>query len=271
MAINAPQFNPIAISIGPLNIYWYAIAYMLGFLLAYLLFVPMAKNQLLGQNRSKEQLKKMVDDLLLYVVLGVVIGGRLGFILFYSPQTILTDPLQILRVWDGGMSFHGGLFGVLIACAIFSYAEKIPYLQLMDVLAILAPIGLFLGRIANFVNGELWGRPTDVPWAMIFPYAPDDLPRHPSQLYEAALEGIALFTILVVCAQIPWFRKQAGRLSALFLLGYGLARFTVEFFREPNEGLGNVIFGLTMGQTLTLSMFIIAIILIIHSNIKGKS
>ncbi|MFV0431747.1 MAG: prolipoprotein diacylglyceryl transferase [Alphaproteobacteria bacterium] len=269
MARTAPMFNPIAFSIGPIDIRWYALAYMFGFLIAYFLFVPFAQKQLLGKDYNKEQLKTMLDDLLLYTVLGVVLGGRLGYVLFYvffyDPAILIADPLMALRIWDGGMSFHGGLFGVLFACALYCIIHRKPYLKLMDILALLAPIGLFLGRIANFVNGELWGRPTDVPWAMIFSHANDGIARHPSQLYEAALEGILLFVILFICSHFQWFKEKAGRLSALFLLGYGLARFIVEFFREPNEGLGNIIFGLTMGQTLTLSMFIIAFILIIQS------
>ncbi len=263
----APDFDPVAISLGPIDIRWYALAYLAGFIFVYMSFSYLAKPLTLGQKHDKQALKQMVDDLLIYAVLGVVLGGRAGFVLFYEPHLLWNNPIQALRIWDGGMSFHGGLFGVLIACFIFARRQKISYLALMDVLAVSTPVALFFGRIANFVNGELWGRASDVPWAMIFKNAcylsPSDCsPRHPSQLYEAALEGLLLFIIMLIAWRMPFFRRQTGLLSALFLLGYALFRFIVEFFREPDIGLDNVIFGLTMGQTLSLLMVAIALWLI---------
>ncbi len=263
MARYAPDIDPIAISIGPIPIRWYALAYIVSFILVYFLFVPTAKKLPLGRNRSSEELKKILEDIFVYSVLGVIIGGRLGWGIFYA-NAFQTNPLYILKIWEGGMSFHGGLLGVILACWLYSLRSRNPFLHIMDVLAVLAPIGLFFGRIANFVNGELWGRPSDVPWAMIFKYA-DELPRHPSQLYEAALEGVLLFVIMQIAMRVTWFKQSAGRLSALFLLGYGLARFSVEYFRQPDFGLENVIFGLTMGQTLTLAMFATSFILIFYS------
>ncbi len=264
MAQYAPDINPVAFSLGPIDIRWYALAYILGFILVYLLFIPTAKKLPLAINREQKELKQILEDIFSYSVLGVIIGGRLGWVLFYS-DILSTHPLDAFKVWQGGMSFHGGLAGVIVACALYAYFKHKPFLQITDVLATLAPIGLFFGRIANFVNGELWGRPSDVAWAMIFKHA-DELPRHPSQLYEAALEGLLLFIIMQMALRMRWFNKAVGRLSALFLLGYGLARFTVEYFREPDPGLGNVIFGLTMGQSLTLLMFAAAIALMMLSD-----
>ncbi len=271
MSLYAPDINPIAISLGPVPIRWYALAYIVSFILIYFLFIPTAKKLPLGHNRTKDELKAILEDIFVYSVLGVIIGGRLGWIIFYS-NAFQTNPLLIFKVWEGGMSFHGGLLGVILSCFFYSSKQKKPFLLITDVLAVLAPIGLFFGRIANFVNGELWGRPSEVPWAMIFKYA-DEQPRHPSQLYEAALEGLLLFIIMQIAMRIQWFKSSAGRLSAFFLLGYGTARFSVEYFRQPDLGLENVIWGLTMGQTLTLAMFAIAFILIFYSykSSKGKA
>lgn len=273
--IYAPDFDPVAISLGPIDIRWYALAYLVGFIFVYMSFAFLAKPLTLGKTQSKEQLKQIVDDLLIYAVLGVILGGRVGFVLFYQPHLLWSDPIQALKIWDGGMSFHGGLLGVLIACFIFSRRQKISYLALMDVLAVSTPVALFFGRIANFVNGELWGRVSDVPWAMIFKHAcrldPSNCsPRHPSQLYEAALEGLLLFIIMIIAWRMPFFRRRTGMLSALFLLGYALFRFIVEFYRQPDIGLDNVIFGLTMGQSLNLLMVAIAVWLISPYNKYNK-
>ncbi len=289
--IYAPDIDPVALALGPLDIRWYALAYLAGFIFVYMSFAFFAKPLTLGKNHNHGQLKQMVDDLLIYAVLGVVLGGRIGYVLFYQPYLLWSNPIQALRIWDGGMSFHGGLFGVLLACLIFARKQKIPYLALMDVLAVSTPVALFFGRIANFVNGELWGRTSDVPWAMLFKNAcyPNPMnykqlwgdapwsavfkdayllnpatcsPRHPSQLYEAALEGLLLFIIMIIAWKMPLFRRKTGLLSALFLLGYAFFRFIVEFFREPDIGLDDIFFGLTMGQTLSLSMVAIAVYLI---------
>ncbi len=269
MPLYAPDINPIAFSLGPIPIRWYSLAYIVSFIIIYFLFIPTAQRLILGKKYDKAELKKILEDIFVYSILGVIMGGRLGWSIFYS-DLIFTNPLGILKVWEGGMSFHGGLVGVIVALSIYSFKSKNAFLPMMDVLAVLAPIGLFFGRIANFVNGELWGRPSDVAWAMIFKYA-DELPRHPSQLYEAALEGLLLFVIMLGASYMAWFKYTAGRLSALFLMGYGIARFSVEYFREPDAGLSEVFLGLTMGQSLTLVMFVTAFILIILSyQTKGK-
>jgi phosphatidylglycerol:prolipoprotein diacylglycerol transferase len=200
--------------------------------------------------------RRHADDMVFYATLGILIGGRTAYVLFYKPS-LLIHPLNALKLWEGGMSFHGGVIGVTVGILYLSWKNKLNWLRVHDYVACCVPFGLFFGRIANFVNGELWGRVTDVPWAIVFPGAyAGGLPRHPSQLYEAALEGIVLFSVLA------WFfwktkaRYEPGKLVGIFLVGYGLARFTVEFFREPDEGLGTLSWGLTMGQTLTLPMLI---------------
>ena len=252
-AIPFPAFDPVAIHLGPLAIRWYALAYIAGLLLA----VFHAK-WILRQPRFFAPGKPFMpphalDDFMLWAMLGVVLGGRLGYVLFYGPWYFLRHPLQIFAVWHGGMSFHGGFLGVLIATWLFAGRQGIPFLRLLDIAAAATPIGLFLGRIANFINGELWGRPTDVPWAMVFPRAGPE-PRHPSQLYEAALEGIVLFIILHLMVRAGALRRP-GLVAGAFTAGYGLARFTVEFFRQPDRQLGYLAGGwLTMGMLLSLPL-----------------
>jgi phosphatidylglycerol:prolipoprotein diacylglycerol transferase len=201
-----------------------------------------------------------IDDLLFYATLGVILGGRLGYVLFYQTGYYLTHPHEILYVWHGGMSFHGGLAGVLIAAALFARSRDLPFLEIGDALAIVTPIGLFFGRIANFINAELWGRVTDVPWAVIFPTAGPE-PRHPSQLYEAALEGLLLFAVMWWLGARPRDPRGRGFLSGVFLIGYSLSRILVEFFREPDAQLGFLAGGLTMGQILSLPMLVAGILL----------
>lgn len=242
-----PQFDPVALQLGPLAIRWYGLMY----LTAFALFLGLGRYRLnarpdLGWHKNE------LDDLLFYGVLGVVLGGRLGYILFYKAGYYLQHPLEIFAVWQGGMSFHGGFLGVLVAMWLLARKTGKPWLAVTDFIAPLIPLGLGAGRIGNFINGELWGRPTDVPWGMVFPQA-DRLARHPSQLYEFALEGLALFTLLWFFSRRP---RPLGAVSALFLIGYGSFRFLAEFSREPDDFLGLLTLGLSMGQWLSLPMVV---------------
>ena len=251
-----PQIDPVIVQIGPFGIRWYAMAYIAGLVLGWRLMrrlvtrPPMVATPLL------------VDDFLTWATLGVVLGGRLGYVLFYQPMAFLDSPLRILQVWTGGMSFHGGMLGVALATVWFCYRNSIPLLRFADRMAVCAPIGLCLGRVANFINGELWGRVApDVPWAMVFPFG-GPLPRHPSQLYQAVLEGVVLFVLLFALSRREAVRAHTGMLTGVFLVGYGLARITGEFFREPDAFLGFLAFGATMGQLLSIPMVLVGVWLI---------
>ena len=251
-----PQIDPVIVQIGPFGIRWYAIAYIAGLVLGWramrrLVTMPPAVATPL-----------QIDDFLTWATLGVVLGGRLGYVLFYQPAVFLADPLRILQVWTGGMSFHGGMLGVSLATIWFCRRNAIPLLGFADRLAVVAPIGLCFGRLANFINGELWGRPApSLPWAMVFPNG-GPIPRHPSQLYQAFLEGLVLFGVLFLLSRRDWVRAQAGMLTGVFLTGYGLARITGEFFREPDAFLGFLFAGTTMGQLLSVPMVLAGIWLI---------
>lgn len=245
-----PQFDPVALHLGPLAIRWYGLMYLLAFGLFLLLGRQRIKNCPQSGWTAKE-----LDDLLFYGVLGVVLGGRLGYVLFYQPAHFLAHPLEIFSVWQGGMAFHGGFLGVLVAMGLFARKTGKSWLAVTDFIAPLVPLGLGAGRIGNFINGELWGRPTDVPWAMVFPQV-DSVPRHPSQLYQFALEGLTLFVILWLFSSKP---RPAGAVSGLFLIGYGSFRFLVEFTREPDSFLGLLAMGLSMGQWLSLPMIVAGI------------
>ncbi|MGZ8271038.1 MAG: prolipoprotein diacylglyceryl transferase [Methylophilus sp.] len=246
-----PQFNPIAIQITEkFGVHWYGLMYLIGFV-AFLL---------LGKYQIKHKPwfnwnQQMLDDALFFGALGVVLGGRIGYVLFYQFSNFMSHPLDIFKVWQGGMSFHGGFLGVLIAMYFFHKKHPQPWLKIMDFVAPLVPIGLGAGRMGNFINGELWGRPTDSAYGMIFPQV-DQIARHPSQLYEFALEGLALFAILWLFSRKE---RPIGSISALFLLGYGSFRFLVEFTREPDDFLGLLQLGLSMGQWLSLPMILLGI------------
>jgi phosphatidylglycerol---prolipoprotein diacylglyceryl transferase len=241
-----PNFDPIAISIGPVAIRWYGLMYLAAFVAFIALCRLRARNQpALGWNPA------MIDDVLFYGVLGVILGGRLGYVLFYKPGYYLAHLAEIPAVWQGGMSFHGGFLGVLAAMWLYARSRKLGFWSVMDFIAPAVPLGLAFGRLGNFINGELWGRPADGPWGMVFPQAGDGIARHPSQLYQFALEGLALFALLWFFART---KRPAGAISGTFLAGYGAFRFIAEFAREPDSFLGVLSFGLSMGQWLSLPM-----------------
>jgi phosphatidylglycerol---prolipoprotein diacylglyceryl transferase len=253
-AIPFPAFNPVAISLGPFAIRWYALAYIVGLLIGWRYCLALAA-------RPPHLVERQdVDDFLVWATLGVVLGGRIGYVLFYKPGYYIYHPIEALYVWHGGMSFHGGAIGVTIAIILFTRARRIPLFAFSDIITEAIPIGLFFGRIANFINGELFGRPSDVPWAMIFPNG-GPLPRHPSQLYEAICEGILLF-LLLFCAERLSGRRRPGILTGLFLSAYAVARMSGELFREPDPQLGFLVFGTTMGQLLSIPMLIIGALII---------
>ncbi len=247
LAIPFPAIDPVLLQLGPFAIRWYALAYIAGIVLGWIMARRLVRRP--GWVIDPDA----IDDLVLYITLGIILGGRLGYVLFYQPDWYLSHPLEILHVWRGGMSFHGGLIGIITALFIFAWRRNIPVLELGDLVAAVGPLGLFFGRIANFINAELCGLPTDVPSAVIFPGAGPQ-PRHPSQLYEAALEGILLFIVVQLLAWRPRLPEQRGQIGGAFLAGYALCRFTVEFFREPDAQLGYLLGGLTMGQLLSLPM-----------------
>ena len=249
------HLDPVALDLGFLQIHWYALGYVVGILLGWYYLT-----RLIAQPNAP-MARRHADDFVFYATIGILLGGRLAYVLFYHPD-IFADPLEILKLWQGGMSFHGGAAGVSLGILYMARKNGLSALRIHDYIACCAPFGLFFGRIANFVNGELWGRPSDVPWAMIFPDAPDGLPRHPSQLYEAGLEGVVLGLVLALFFWRTEARQQPGKLLGIFLLGYGLSRFVVEYFREPDAQLGTLSWGLTMGQTLTLPMIIAGLYLI---------
>lgn len=256
-----PNFDPIALQLGPIAIRWYGLMYLTAFAIVIFLGRYRIRNQPWLSITSRD-----LDDMLFYGVLGVVLGGRLGYIFFYKPLEYLHDPIRIFFVWEGGMSFHGGFLGVVIAMMWFARSHGKRWLQVTDFIAPLCPLGLGAGRIGNFINAELWGRPSDVPWAMVFPQV-DGLARHPSQLYEFLLEGLVLFALV-------WFYSRRwrplGAVSGVFLVGYGVLRFTVEFTREPDSFLGLLPLDLSMGQWLSLPMIVAGLVLIIWANRHGR-
>ncbi|MGQ0444306.1 MAG: prolipoprotein diacylglyceryl transferase [Beijerinckiaceae bacterium] len=262
MSLPYPSIDPVLIAIGPLPIRWYALAYIAGLLLGWAYARALAKHKAFwGGAAPLDPLD--IDDLLLFAALGVILGGRLGYVFFYNAEYYLAHPAEIFAVWKGGMSFHGGLAGTALAIYVLAKRKKIPVLSLADVCAAAVPIGLFLGRLANFIKPELWGRPSSVPWAMVFPGAGPS-PRHPSQLYEAGLEGIVLFLVLYIAVQLGALRRP-GLVAGLFAAGYGIARITCEFFREPDPQLGFLFAGATMGMLLSLPLIAIGIGFIVRA------
>lgn len=253
MALTFPNIDPVAIALGPVQIRWYALAYLAGILLGWFYALRIVKwDEASGARPNRAD----IDDWLPFAVLGVILGGRLGYVLFYQPGYYLANPGEILHVWNGGMSFHGGAAGVIISLIAYSLVKGIPMFRLGDLAALCSTIGLFFGRIANFINGELYGRVTDSPLGMVFPGG-GPAPRHPSQLYEAILEGLLLFTVLSLMMRKDGVRGRPGIVGGAFLIGYGLCRMFVENFREPDAYLGFLTFGLTMGQWLCVPMIVI--------------
>jgi phosphatidylglycerol:prolipoprotein diacylglycerol transferase len=262
-----PQFDPVALSLGPVQIHWYGLTY----LVAFGLFLFLAgRRAAMPQFASVGWTRRDAEDLLFWGVLGVVVGGRLGYALFYKPGYYLGHPLEVLMVWRGGMSFHGGLLGAITAMALFARQRGRPFLQVADLVAPCVPTGLASGRIGNFINGELWGRPADpsLPWAMVFPQSGSDVPRHPSQLYQFGLEGLLLFVLLW------WYGRRGrptGQVSAAFLVGYGVLRFVAEYFREPDSFLGLLALNMSMGQWLCVPMIAAGIALWLWAARRAQS
>src|SRR5947208_10301015 len=269
LTITFPSICPVAISIGPLAIRWYALAYICGIVLGWIYARALIRNEKLWGGPAPVA-PVQLDDFILWVTLGIILGGRTGYVLFYNLPFFIEHPVAIFRLWEGGMSFHGGFLGCVVAVMWFARRNRISILSLGDITTAVGPIGLLLGRIANFINGELWGRATDasLPWAMIFPNDPAHLPRHPSQLYEAGMEGILLFTVLAVMIRLGAL-KRPGMILGSFILIYGLTRIAGEQFREPDVQLGFLWGGLTMGMLLSIPMLIVGGILIVLAVRRG--
>ena len=268
LLIDFPVFNAVAISIGPIAIRWYALAYIGGIVLGWIYARSLLKKERLWGGPASITLVQL-DDFILWVTIGIIVGGRTGYVLFYNPVFFIEHPAAILKLWEGGMSFHGGFLGCVAAVTLFARQNGISILSLGDITTAVGPIGLFLGRLANFINSELWGRPADssVPWAMVFPNG-GPLPRHPSQLYEAALEGILLFAVLAVMIRMGAL-KRPGLILGSFIAIYGLARIAGELFREPDPQLGFLWGGLTMGMLLSVPMIIAGAILVMMAWRRG--
>jgi phosphatidylglycerol:prolipoprotein diacylglycerol transferase len=255
-----PDIDPIAFSIGPLAIHWYGLAYVVGIMLGWSYARRIAGNDSLWPGNASPVTKTQLDDFVVWAALGIVLGGRIGYILFYDMPAVIESPIRAIQIWNGGMSFHGGIIGTTLAMILFARKNSIPIWSLFDIVAGVVPIGLFFGRIANFINGELWGRLADVPWAVVFPSG-GPFARHPSQLYEAGLEGIVLLSVLALL--IYGFRalKSPGLISGVFVCGYALSRILVEFFREPDAQLGYLLGTgwLTMGMVLSFPMILLGL------------
>lgn len=260
-----PTIDPVALELGPVVIRWYGLAYVAGLLLGYHYVKRICNNAQLWGGKGAPVTAHHMEDFLLWAGLGVIIGGRFGFIVFYNFDFYIENPLEVFKVWNGGMAFHGGLIGVVIAIIAYTRVKKIPFLSFCDIMGTAAPLGLFFGRIANFINGELWGRASDVPWAMVFPGA-GNIARHPSQLYEAALEGLVLWLVIRLLTHSRLALIRPGLIAGVFGIGYGASRIFVEFFREPDPQLGLLLGGfLTMGMLLSLPVVIGGIAFLVAS------
>jgi phosphatidylglycerol:prolipoprotein diacylglycerol transferase len=265
LVIDFPRIDPVLVQVGPFAIRWYALAYIAGILLGWVYARALIRTQRHWGGPAPLTVADF-DDFVLWVTLGIILGGRLGYVLFYNPARFAADPLELFKLWTGGMSFHGGFTGCVIAVVWFARRRGLPILSLGDLTCAAGTIGLFLGRIANFINGELWGRPSDVPWAMVFPEGGPQ-PRHPSQLYEAALEGLVLGVVLWLMIRAGALRRP-GLVTGAFALGYGLARIVCELFREPDPQLGFLWGGLTMGMLLSVPVMIAGIGFIVAAKMR---
>ncbi|HEX5211435.1 MAG TPA: prolipoprotein diacylglyceryl transferase [Pseudolabrys sp.] len=274
LAIRFPAFDPVLVHVGPFAIRWYALAYIVGILLGWVYARALIRNERLWGGRAPMTLADF-DDFVLWVTLGIILGGRIGYVLFYNPAYFAANPLQIVQLWHGGMSFHGGFTGCVVAVIAFAHKRGIPFLSLGDITCAVGPIGLFLGRLANFINGELWGRATDAPWGMVFCNSVIEaanggkcpaglIPRHPSQLYEATLEGLVLLAVLWLLMRAGAL-KRPGLIVGCFACVYAIARSTCEFFREPDAQLGFLWGGATMGQLLSIPLFIAGLAFIYYA------
>jgi len=259
-----PEIDPIAFSVGPVDVHWYGIAYVVGIMLGWFYARRLIETPRLWAGEAPMS-RVQLDDFLVWAAVGIILGGRIGYILFYDFPNVAAEPLRAIQIWNGGMSFHGGFAGTTLAMLLFARRHRIPVWSLFDIVAAVVPIGLFFGRVANFVNGELWGRLSDAPWAVVFPQA-GPFARHPSQLYEAGLEGIALLAVLALAIWSFGALKRPGLVTGLFVCGYALSRITVEFFREPDAQLGYLYGGwLTMGMLLSLPMLAVGVWAIVRA------
>ena len=264
-----PHFDPIAVRVGPLAVHWYGISYLVAFGLFFFLATRRLRHQPFASITAPAPwTRRDVEDLLFWGIVGAIVGGRLGYCLFYKPAHYLTHPLEVLAIWQGGMSFHGGMLGVLAATLLWARLRGRPWLQVTDLVVPCVPLGLASGRVGNFINGELWGRfaSPDLPWGMVFPQSGSMLPRHPSQIYQMLLEGVLLFVLLWLYARHP---RKTGQVSGAFLFGYGVLRFTAEFFREPDAFLGPLALGLSMGQWLCVPMILAGAALWLWASRRG--
>ncbi|WP_068086319.1 prolipoprotein diacylglyceryl transferase [Polycladidibacter stylochi] len=268
-AIPFPEIDPILISFGPFAIRWYALAYIAGIMLAWRYINSILTKDTIWQQIPKPTSKE-IDDFVIWATLGIVLGGRFGYVLFYNLPYYIENPLELLAVWHGGMAFHGGLLGMIIAVMLFSRKRNFSVWTMFDLVALAAPIGLFFGRIANFINSELWGKPTTLAWGVIFPNG-GPLPRHPSQLYEAALEGLLLFVVLWLLSHRYKLLQKPGVIAGSFVIGYGMARTFVEFFRVPDAQIGYLSGFLTMGMALSLPMILVGVVTVIYASQKAST